>query len=155
MPNQDPARYFVDETDLGLGKALAAARAPVLHPGHAGLPEVPIGTLDPDWIPVVARLGLVVITRDRLRRAAEKQLLVSEGLRVIRIAAKQQLSTWGTVQLVAGSWDRIESHVKKFGAGPWAATIDSAGVIKEDAVIAALIARMVVADLESVAEQTK
>ena len=130
MATPEPARYFIDETDLGLAKALAAAQAPIVHPGHKALPEVPVGTPDPDWIPVVARMGLVVITRDRLARGAERELFRQAGLRVFRIAGKQQLSTWGTVQLVAGSWERIERHVRKTGAGPWMATIDSAGAIR-------------------------
>jgi hypothetical protein len=42
-----PPRYFVDETDFMCGHALAVAGAPVVHPGHADLPEVPRSTDDP------------------------------------------------------------------------------------------------------------
>jgi hypothetical protein len=130
LPSIEPPRYFIDETDMGLGKALAVARAPVVHPGHPELAEVPLGTPDTVWIPVVAERGLVVITRDKFRRPGERQLLHEAGLRVLRMSGKQKLSTWGTVQLVAGSWDRIENHVAKADDGPWMATIDSAGVVK-------------------------
>jgi hypothetical protein len=63
--------YFVDETDLAVGRAMAAVKAPVVFPGHEALPEVPLGADDEDWIPVVAHYDLVVITRDKLRRRGE------------------------------------------------------------------------------------
>jgi hypothetical protein len=34
------ARFFVDENDLALGKALAQTHDGVIYPGHADLPEV-------------------------------------------------------------------------------------------------------------------
>ena len=37
-----PARFFVDENDLALGRSLALARKDVLHPGHRRRPEVPL-----------------------------------------------------------------------------------------------------------------
>ena len=36
-----PARFFVDENDLALGKALAELHDDVVFPGHPDLPEVP------------------------------------------------------------------------------------------------------------------
>ncbi len=47
------ARFFVDETDLALGKRLGATREGIVFPGHAELPEVPRGSLDDEWLPVV------------------------------------------------------------------------------------------------------
>jgi hypothetical protein len=48
-----PARFFVDENDLPLGKALDAEHGAVVYPGHADLPEVPLGALDDEcpWSP--------------------------------------------------------------------------------------------------------
>ena len=41
------ARFFCDETDLALGKALEETHGEdIVYPGHAGLPEVPRGTND-------------------------------------------------------------------------------------------------------------
>lgn len=54
------ARYFVDENDLALAKALAELQGDVVFPGHAGLPEVPRQTLDDDWLEVIGTKGLVV-----------------------------------------------------------------------------------------------
>lgn len=45
------ARYFADENALGLAKVLIrAGRTDVVHPGHPALPDVPLGTLDLDWM---------------------------------------------------------------------------------------------------------
>ena len=125
----EPARYFVDETDYICGHALAVAGAPVVHPGHPDLPEVPRETEDLDWMPIIAARGLVVITRDRFAIKAEWEAFKAYGLRVVRIAAKTDQSAWGTVRLVAAAWDRIEGHVRTAGAGPWLVVIDAAGAL--------------------------
>jgi hypothetical protein len=49
------ARFFVDENDLALGRALAEVHGNVVYPGHPDLPEVPRGALDDEWLPVVGR----------------------------------------------------------------------------------------------------
>ena len=68
------ARFFSDETDLALGKALAARHGDVVFPGHPDLPEVPRGSLDDEWLPVIGARRLIVVTRDqRIRyRPVEK-----------------------------------------------------------------------------------
>lgn len=60
------AVYFTDENTLGLGKLLGrAGRDDVVYPGHDELPEVPLGTPDLEWMPVVGQRRLIVVTRDR------------------------------------------------------------------------------------------
>ena len=56
-------RFFADETDIGLARALDRRHGGVVHPGHPNLPEVPRGTKDDEWLEVVGRLGLVVVSR--------------------------------------------------------------------------------------------
>ena len=114
-------RFFVDESVMGVGKALAIARRDVVHPGHPLIPEVPTGTLDPDWIPVVAAKELVVIARDRHIRTkpVERELLRSQGLRVFWIAGKRDLSNWHNLKLLIRHWERIESIIGDCGDGPW------------------------------------
>ncbi len=46
-------RFFVDESDLALGKALAATHPEVVYPGHQDLVEVPRGSLDDEWLPII------------------------------------------------------------------------------------------------------
>lgn len=56
--------YFTDENTLGLGKLLRrSGRDDVRYPGHEDLPEVPRGTDDQDWLPIVGALGLIVLMR--------------------------------------------------------------------------------------------
>lgn len=89
-------RYFVDESLLGLGKTLAAARRDVIHTNHPVVErEVPLGCLDTVWIPVVAKMSLIAITHDRhiRTRPSERDLIVEYGLRVVRIESKRDLST--------------------------------------------------------------
>ncbi|WP_415096164.1 hypothetical protein [Micropruina sp.] len=57
--------YFTDENTLGMGKLLRrSGRDDVLYPGHEDLPEVPLGTADLEWMPIIGVRGLVVVTRD-------------------------------------------------------------------------------------------
>lgn len=49
------ARFFVDENDLALGKALAATHAGVVFPGHPDLPEISRRTPDDVWLPVIGQ----------------------------------------------------------------------------------------------------
>ncbi|WP_417852084.1 PIN-like domain-containing protein [Blastococcus tunisiensis] len=67
----------MDESALGLGKALTAARSDTVHVGHPLVPECPYGTLDPDWMPAVAARGLIAIGRDRRMRTRPAEVLLS------------------------------------------------------------------------------
>lgn len=58
-------RWFVDESALGLGKLLARTRNDVIYAGHPDLPEIPLGTIDVGWMPIVAERNWVAIRRDR------------------------------------------------------------------------------------------
>jgi hypothetical protein len=114
-------RFFFDESALGVGKALEIARRDVVHAGHRLVPEVPLGTLDPVWIPAVADRGLVVIARDRRIKSkpAELALLRRHGLRVFWIAGKRDLSTWDNLVRLVRRWDDLEREIASRGAGPW------------------------------------
>lgn len=96
-------RFFCDENDLALGRGLALLRSDVLHPGHPDLPEVPLGTGDPGWIPTVARLGLIVFTRDkRIRtRPGERLAWKRGGLLGFALTGAGQQPTWQSVRLIA------------------------------------------------------
>ncbi|WP_214410053.1 hypothetical protein [Sphaerisporangium fuscum] len=123
MPPIDPRglRFFVDETSLGVGRALALLRRDVIHTSHPLIPEVPLGTLDDEWIPKVAARDLVVITRDkRIRTKHAKAMLYAEHkARVFWIAGKRDLSNWDTMCLLTRRWDDIEREIKEHGPGPW------------------------------------
>ena len=123
-------RFFADESALGLGKTLALARRDVIHCGHPLIPEVPVGALDPDWIPAVAARDLVVLSRDRRVRTkpAEIALLREHGLRVFWIAGKRDLATWDYLVRVVRRWDEIEEAIATNGPGPWFVAINENGL---------------------------
>lgn len=96
VADRDALRFYLDESALGLGKALGAARQDTIHVGHKLIPECPTGVLDPVWIPAVGRRGLVAIGRDKhiRTRPAEVLQIRDSGLRVLRIGGKRDLPTW-------------------------------------------------------------
>jgi PIN like domain len=121
---------FVDENVIGLGRALAEARDDVLHPGHPDIPEVPLQTLDPDWIPVVAGRGLVVLGRDkRIRyKRGEQNLWLTGGLRVVALTGTKDMNTWDMLGLVVRHWGRLERFIDVHGGGPWWGSWTNAGI---------------------------
>lgn len=129
MPVDDPV-YFTDENTLGLGKLLVrAGRDDVIYPGHEALPDVPVGTLDLDWMPIIARLDLVVVTRDRRirTRPAELRAYWEFGIRSVWLGAKQDMGPRDQLQLFLRHEERLRREIVKRGAGPWALAIGSAG----------------------------
>lgn len=134
MPaNPDRLRFYVDESALGLGKTLAAAREDVIHAGHPLIPECPLGTVDPEWIRAVAARDLGVIGRDkRIRtRPAEVQQLVAAGLRVVfRIGGKRDTTTWGWLIWMVRHWDEMEHIIRTRGSGPWFYVINEPNIVE-------------------------
>lgn len=116
-----PPRFFVDENDLALGYALAAARPDVVHPGHRKLPEVPRRTPDEVWLPVVGRRRLVVITRDQQirRRPVERRAWYRHEVRGFVLTGKTSQNTWDSLRIIARRWDDLEQMVEERSAGPW------------------------------------
>ncbi len=123
-------RFFVDESALGVGKVLTMARRDVIHTGHPLIPQVPLGALDPTWIPAVASLGLAVIARDRHIRTkpGELALLRLHGLRVFWIGGKRDLSTWDSLVRLVRRWNDIEHELASRGVGPWFLSINDHNV---------------------------
>ena len=115
------ARFFVDENDLALGKLLAEHRGNTVYPGHEDLPEVPRETLDDDWLPVVGRRGLVVITRDqRIRyQPAEKRAWVDHGVRGFVLTGTKSQTTAASKAVLDRHWAKIETLIHFEPHGPW------------------------------------
>ena len=130
MGVDSPARFFIDENDLALGRSLALARKDVLHPGHVRLPNVPLGTPDAQWLPIVGELGLIVITRDKKIRSrpAEAGLVIAAGIRGFVLTGAGDLSTWDTLSVLVRQWDALERHLAAHPTGPWLAGLTSQGV---------------------------
>ncbi|MFE7745319.1 hypothetical protein [Nocardia sp. NPDC057455] len=115
-------RFYVDESALGLGKALAFARKDTIHVGHPLiLPQCSLGVLDPDWIPEAAARGLIVICRDKRIRTKPGELLEMKkaGLRTFCLGGKRDQSTWDWLTRVVRLWDQIEEIVRTRPEGRW------------------------------------
>lgn len=123
-------RFFVDESALGLGKTLAAARKDTIHTGHKLIPECPLGADDTVWIPAVAARDLVVVARDRHIRTKPEELAAfhDAGLRAFWIGGKKDLSTWEWLRRVVRHWDAIEEEIRIRGSGPWCKSLNERSV---------------------------
>lgn len=98
--------------------------------GHKDLTEVPVGTPDLDWMPVIARRGLVVVTRDRRirTRPAELRAYWEHGIRSVWIGAKQDLGPHQQLDLFLQHEERLQREITKRGPGPWALAMSPSGV---------------------------
>lgn len=120
-------RFFVDENDIALGKALAKTNPDVVYPGHPDLPDVPRGTLDDAWLSTIGHGGLVVITRDnRIRyRRVEKDRWVVSRVRGFVLTGKRSQSTRDSQELLERWWSTIERTVDERPTGPWMYAVTS------------------------------
>lgn len=128
----DLVRFYVDESALGVGKTLAAARKDVIHVGHPLIPECRYGILDPDWIPLVAGRGLVAIGRDKhiRSRPVERAAIREAGLRVFRIGGSADQTTWEWLGRFVRYWPRMERVVEARPDGPWFYLINQTGLVE-------------------------
>lgn len=136
-------RYYFDADILGLAKVIAEIRPDVTFPGDIGgvingqqrgpCPITTTATKDRVWIPTVASMGLIIITRDKQirRHSAEKQAVLDyeakiftiastskEGLNMLgnrrppaagrRPARKKGLNTWDMLEILMSRWRDIE-----------------------------------------------
>jgi len=122
--------YFTDENSLALGKLLRQTGRAAVYPGHEDLPEVPRGTPDLQWMPVVGHLDLVVVTRDRRIRTRPAELAAyrEHGLRSVWIGAKRDLTPHDQLELVLRHETRLLREMTKRGPGPWALALTESGL---------------------------
>ncbi len=104
-------------------------RDDVCFPGHESVPEIPRGTQDSVWLPVVGTRGLVLITRDTAIRhkPGELKLLKDHAVRAVFLTGKQDMTKWDKLSLLVRYWDALERRVRKNGSGPWAISLTTGG----------------------------
>jgi hypothetical protein len=124
------ARFFVDENDLALGKALADLHGDVVFPGHPDRPEVPRRSLDDEWLAVIGARGLVVLTRDkRIRyRPVERRVWVDHRVRGFVLTGTASQSTSDSLTLLRRHWAEVSVIVQAQPEGPWMYAVTQAGV---------------------------
>lgn len=130
VPDPNSLRFYIDESALGVGKALAIARRDTIHVGHPLIPECPPGVLDTDWIPAVAARDLIVIARDKHIRTRPQEIaqLRAAGLRVFWIGGKRDAPTWDWLRRLIRHWDAIEAAIVDRGPGPWFYAVNENGL---------------------------
>jgi len=79
----DDASYFVDENLLGFHKLLTrTGRTDSIAPGDRRCPSIPLGTPDLEWMPIVSRADLIVISRDRRIKTRPAEVAVFKDFRI-------------------------------------------------------------------------
>lgn len=124
------ARFFVDENDLRLGRALAELHEGVVYPGHQDLPEVPRRAPDDEWLHVVGARRLVVVTRDRrIRyRPVERARWIEHRVRGFVLTGTASQSTADSLAVLEGHWARVEATVEAEPDGPWMRAVTRSGL---------------------------
>jgi len=125
------ARYFADENALGMAKLLIrSGRTDIMHLGHGSLEAVPLGCADLEWMHEVARLDLIVLSRDRRLRTRPAELNVYRrlGIRSVWIGGKQDLSPRDQAALFIRHELRLQREAVKRGPGPWALSMSPSGL---------------------------
>lgn len=128
MSRQRAPAWYVHADTLGLAHAMKELRDDVTFPGDTGerangrwhLPPCPVtgARVDDDvWIPIVARLGLAIITRDKhiQTRTSEIDAVAASNARMFAITSDENLTRWGLVEVVVSRWRDMESEAAEPG----------------------------------------
>lgn len=127
-------RFYFDADVLGLAKILVQVRADVTYPGDPGgtlhrrtRPAFPITTTavkDDVWIPQVASLGWLIITRDsRITKSrAEISAVRDSGARMVALAGPEAVGTWAQLEALCCQWRALERRLDEPGPFIYSAT---------------------------------
>ena len=123
-------RWYADESVLGLGRLLADQRDDVVHPGHPLVPDLPLGALDTEWMPLVAARGWIALHRDRRirTRPVELALFHQHRLRTVWFGGRKDLSSRDQLVLLERHWEALERAAASRGPGPWSLTLTERGL---------------------------
>ena len=114
-------RFYLDADVLGLAHVVAALRNEATYPGDPGAiikrrerPRCPItdpATRDDVWIPAVASLGWLIITRDSriLQHRAEIAAVKMNRARMVALAGDEARRTWEQLEVLMRHWRAIEA----------------------------------------------
>jgi PIN like domain len=120
-------RFYVDADILGLAHVLAGLRADVTYPGDQGAtikrktraacPVQSPAAKDPEWIPVVAARGWLILTRDGKIQAHPGELAaVGENVaRMVALDTEQARGTFEQLEIVMCRWRQIMDLIDQPG----------------------------------------
>lgn len=113
-------RFYFDADVLGLAHVVSALRSDATYPGDAGAiikrrqrPPCAItnpATRDDVWIPEVAALGWLIITRDsRIQQhRAEIEAVKASNARMIALSGDEARGTWQQLEVLMRHWRVVE-----------------------------------------------
>ena len=119
---------------LGLGKILGSLRGDVTYPGDPGAaihkrqrPPCPVtspAVLDPDWIPVVAARGWLIVTRDSkiIENLNEIAAVRENNAKMVALNQRDAQTKWGQLEVFMTQWRRIEALIPEPGPFIWRAS---------------------------------
>lgn len=113
-------RFYFDADVLGLAKVVAGLRSDATYPGDPGgvvhrrrrpacLVRDP-SSRDEEWIPLVAREGWLIVTRDsRIQeRRAEVAAVRDAGAKMVALGGDDARGTWQQLEVLLTQWRAIE-----------------------------------------------
>jgi hypothetical protein len=135
-PRARPAecRFYFDADVLGVAKVVAALRPDITYPGDPGgtvhrrkRPACPItqpSAPDTEWIPIVAKAGWLIVTRDsRIRdHPAEIAAVRDHDAKMVALSGREAFNTWSQLEIVFTQWRAIERLTERTGPFIYAAT---------------------------------
>ena len=114
-------RFYFDADILGLGKLISRLRYDCTFPTDPGAvirkrergpcSITRTDTPDDEWIPRVARDGLLIITRDARiqRRVSERKAVRDSAARLVVLSGDDAKTVWGQLEVLMTQWRRIEA----------------------------------------------
>lgn len=127
-------RFYMDADVLGLGKLVAGLRHDVTFPGDVGdvihkrqrsaCPVTTPKALDTEWIPTVAGMGWLAITRDSQiqSHASEIGAVMDHGAKLVALSGKTARTTWTQLEILMHQWRNLEKLVEQPGPFIYRAT---------------------------------
>lgn len=140
MARPAEVRFYIDADVLGLAKVLARLRPDFTYPGDPGAvvhkrqrPPCPVTSpevKDRIWIPQVAGLGWLIITRDSKiqQYRAELAAVRDNGARMVALGGRDAKNTWMQLELFMTQWRAIEGLTRQ--EGPFICTATRTGALR-------------------------
>ena len=127
-PRAALVRFYIDADVPGLGKLLAGLRSDVTYPGavihkrqRAPCTVTSPDVLDTDWIPQVAALGWLIITRDSMISQNRNEITAVRENKAKMAALNQRdaQTKWGQLEVFMTQWRRIDALTAEPGPFIW------------------------------------
>ncbi len=125
-------RFYFDADILGVAHVIAALRPDCTYPGDPGavihrrrrLPCPVMKKDDEDWVPRVAELGWLIITRDHnIRENPEERRAVRvSGARMVALSGQDAGNKWDQLRLLMQRWPQLEKLAGEPGPFIWLAS---------------------------------